>query len=81
MSKDFNLNQNLTLHLSNGVNTFSYKITRIDFEDREVEALGPEGERGTFSFAMIEALGSIASDESDEPKGNDDPINLDDIPF
>lgn len=84
MSKDFNLNQKLTLYLDNGVNSFKYDVTDIDFVGRQVSVVGEAGERSVFSFDMVHALGSVKSDEpsaDDEPKNDDKPINLDDIPF
>lgn len=86
MSREFNLKQKLTAYLDNGVKSFKYDVTSIDFVNRMVYVTDEAGRPCSFSFAMIEGLGGIDSDEPSvapdrDPPVDDKPINLDDIPF
>ena len=84
MLNNFDLSTPLVMTISNGVKSFSYTVTEIDYEDREVTGRDDTGAEFTFGFGFIEAMGDISPAETksnDPPKNNDDPINLDDIPF
>lgn len=81
---NLDLTQPLIMVISNGVKSFSYNVTRIDYEDQEVTGKDETGAEFTFGFGFIEAMGEIHPPEvktNDPPRDDDKPINLDDIPF
>lgn len=80
MPNNFDLSTPLIMTISNDHRAFSYTVTEIDYEDREVTGRDMAGGEYTFGFDFIEAMGEI---KPAEPKVNDPPKPnpLDEIPF
>jgi hypothetical protein len=86
----FDLNQRLTMYLSNDHVTFDYTVVAIDFTAETVTALDQNGQAFTFSFEFINAMGAVETDAKPQevpapkpptPINDDKPLDLDDIPF